>query len=107
MRKLIVLIIASLILFSLPHNTDTSANEPERFESYASKFYAQMMTDGKVTEKVESMHGGMKEYHCEFKDEELYRELNAMYNALNTEGISATPHQLNVMRLINEGIGAN
>lgn len=107
MRKLIVTIIASLILFSLPHNTDTSAKEPESFESYTSKFYAQMMTDGKVTEELKRMHEGMEEYHCEFKDEELYQELNAMYDALNTEGISATPHQLNVMKLINEGTGAN
>ena len=90
--------LALLIVALLLYNPSTEAEA--EFEIFANEFYAEMFSAGENSPKIEEMHKEMKSIHRSESDGKLYIALDKMYQALNNED-SATPYQLEVMRLLN------
>lgn len=104
MRVLNKLLISSIILLSACSNgtVTNEDNKQDEFNKFANEFYTQMMVDGEITESVKDMHKDFSKDFSNYKEDDLYVNLDNMYKALGNEGESATPYQLEVMRIIND-----
>lgn len=95
MKKL-VLVGLLLTLFGF------SGINQESFDTHAERFYIQMFMDGEQSESVQVAYEDMTNIFKGYSDDPLYVELELMYQALGTEGVSAEPHRQKVMNILNE-----
>jgi uncharacterized protein YcfL len=95
MKKVLLLLIISVMLVGCGQG----ATE-EEFNSFSSDFYTQMLIDGEQSEEVNEMYESYLEEYSEFKNEELHITLVSLYEGLSNG--SATEHQLEAMKLLNE-----
>lgn len=101
MKSLITTIVLSFLII-VTTGCGTEAKAEDSFEDFANEFYTQMMTDGEVTAEVDAMYKTLTEDYSDSRDGEIYENLEGMYTALATEGESATPYQLELMRILND-----
>lgn len=101
MKSLITTIVLSFLII-VTTGCGIEAKAKVSFEDFANDFYTQMMTDGEVTEEVDAMYKTLTEDYNDSRDGEIYENLEGMYMALATEGESATPYQLELMRILND-----
>lgn len=95
MKNLFLIFMASIVLMGC------GAPSESEFIEYSEEFYIQMFTDGNQSEAVTEMYGKFIEEYDGFKSEALYANIEGMYKALGNEE-SATPYQMEVMRILNE-----
>ncbi|PPA70026.1 hypothetical protein [Jeotgalibacillus proteolyticus] len=99
MKRIYATLIALLVIISVLAGFDDNKSTID-FDSFAVGFYTEMIIAGEHTDELETQYEQLKEYQSE-QDQELYIALENMYIALNSDG-SATPYQLEAMRLINK-----
>lgn len=92
----------ALILIILLTGCSSGPDEGE-FVDFSSEFYVQMFQDGEQTQEVKEMYKEFKKFKG-VDNAELYSNLEKMYEALGN-GESATPYQIEVMKIINDQEG--
>lgn len=94
MKKLFVSLLLAVML-----SAGCGVNH-EDFVKDSGDIYVQMFTDGEQTTKVSVMYDDYQEKYESYKDDDLYKAIEGMYNGLSNG--TATEHQLKAMRLLNE-----
>ena len=92
------MLIVSIVTFAFGFSP---INE-ESFNRHCNLLYVQMMEDGEQSDKVNVYYDDLTSIFGKYQTEEIYQELENMYKALGNKGTSATPHQLKVMKLLND-----
>jgi hypothetical protein len=95
MKKVISFLIISVMLVGCGQGATK-----EEFNSFSTDFYTQMLIDGEQSEEVNDMYESYMKEYSEFKNDELHKTLVSLYEGLNNG--SATEHQLEAMKLLNE-----
>lgn len=78
----------------------SSGPDEDDFVRFSGEFYVQMYQDGEQSQEVKEMYKDFTRYKG-VENEELYTNLEKMYEALGN-GESATPYQMEVMKIIND-----
>lgn len=81
----------------------SSGPDENDFVRFSSEFYIQMYEDGEQSQEVKEMYNEFTKFKG-VDNAELYSNLEKMYEALGN-GESATPYQLEVMKIINDQEG--
>lgn len=97
MKKMVM---AFTLLVALMAGCNNQPSE-ESFKQDSNKLYTQIFKDGKQSEEVNAMyHDYMDEYEA-YEDEELYQELDNLYNSLGKGDGKSSGYLTNVMNILN------
>lgn len=73
----------------------------EAFDKDSSRLYTQMFKDGEQSDKVKEMHKEYMNKYESYNEEDLYTQLDNMYEALDGKGEPASKYQMAVMNILN------
>lgn len=94
MKKLLVLFFVAISLVGCSDNTDI-----ESFKADSNRLYTQIFTDGEQSEKVKEMRQEYMDKYQSYNDEDLYNEVDNLYNSLGSE--DSSKYLVSVMNLLN------
>jgi hypothetical protein len=95
LKRILALFIFSLMLVGCGQNSE------EEFVAVSNDLYEQMMIDGEQSGEVNELYNQLVDDYKEYRDDELYKGLTGMYEALGNEA-AASGKQIEVMRILNE-----
>ena len=95
------LVLAFTLLVALMTGCNNQPSE-ESFKKDSSELYTQIFTDGEQSEEVNVMYQDYMDEYEAYEDEELYKEMDNLYNSLGAEDGKSSGYLTNVMNLLNK-----
>ena len=94
------LVLAFTLLVALMTGCNNQPSE-ESFKKDSSELYTQIFTDGEQSEEVNVMYQDYMDEYEAYEDEELYKEMDNLYNSLGEENGDSSKYLTSVMNILN------
>ena len=96
MKKVVIAVILMLVML-------TGCNKPseELFKEDSSRLYTQIFKDGEQSQSVKDMHKEYMDKYESFSEEDLYIEVDKLYNSLGSKDGESSKYLVSVMNMLN------
>ena len=96
MKKVVIAVILMLVML-------TGCNKPseESFKEDSNRLYTQIFKDGEQSETVKEMHKEYMDKYQSFSEEDLYIEVDNLYNSLGSKDGDSSKYLVSVMNMLN------
>ena len=96
MKKVVIAVILMLVML-------TGCNKPseESFKEDSSRLYTQIFKDGEQSQSVKDMHKEYMDKYESFSEEDLYIEVDKLYNSLGSKDGESSKYLVSVMNMLN------
>ena len=81
----------------------TGCNKPseESFKEDSNRLYTQIFKDGEQSQSVKDMHKEYMDKYESFSEEDLYIEVDKLYNSLGSKDGESSKYLVSVMNMLN------
>ena len=97
LKKVVIAVMLMLVML-------TGCNKPseESFKEDSSRLYTQIFKDGEQSESVKELHKEYMDKYESFSEEDLYIEVDNLYNSLDSKDGESSKYLVSVMNMLNK-----